>query len=89
MNLGIFTDVRWETTGYVGVGKRGGPDDAARNYFARTPAKLFRKSPALADTRILSIMNTKQQRKIIQIKARITEVQHVGLVWQAQHAGMT
>ncbi len=50
VNPEIFTDVRWETTGYVGVGKRRGPDGAARNYFARTPAKLFRKSPALADT---------------------------------------
>ena len=49
-NPTLFTDVRWETTGYVGVGRRRGPDGAARNYFAKSPAKLFRQTPALADS---------------------------------------
>lgn len=48
-NPELFTDIRWETTGYVAVGRRKGPDGAARNYFARNPAKLFRRTPALAD----------------------------------------
>lgn len=48
-NPTLFTDVRWETTGYVGVGLRKGVDGAARNYFARTPKKLFRATPSLAD----------------------------------------
>ncbi len=34
-------------------------------------------------------MDTTPQRKTIQIKARITEVQHVDLICQAQHAGVT
>ncbi len=34
-------------------------------------------------------MSIKSQRKIIQIKARITEAQHADLLKQAQHAGMT
>ncbi len=34
-------------------------------------------------------MNTALQRKIIQIKTRIIETQHVGRVCQAQHAGVT
>src|SRR3989338_8001286 len=41
VNPTLFTDVRWETTGYVGVGRRRGTDGAARNYFAKSPAKLF------------------------------------------------
>jgi hypothetical protein len=48
-NPELFTDLRWETTGYVAVGRRKGPDGAARNYFARHPIKLFRRTPALAD----------------------------------------
>lgn len=50
MNPTLFTDVRWETTGYVAVGRRRGPDGAARNYFAKSPAKLFRQTPTLADS---------------------------------------
>jgi hypothetical protein len=49
VNPKLFTDIRWETTGYVGVGRRKGAAGAARNYFARTPAKLFRRTPTLAD----------------------------------------
>lgn len=49
-NPTLFTDVRWETTGYVGVGRRRGKDGAARNYFAKSPAKLFRHTPTLADS---------------------------------------
>lgn len=48
VNPTLFTDVRWETTGYVGIGRRRGPDGAARNYFAKAPAKLFRQTPTLA-----------------------------------------
>jgi hypothetical protein len=48
-NPALFTDVRWETTGYVGVGRRKGPSGAARNYFAKAPAKLFRQTPSLAE----------------------------------------
>lgn len=48
-NPTLFTDVRWETTGYVGVGRRRGPSGAARNYFAQTPEKLFRQTPSLGD----------------------------------------
>ncbi len=48
-NPSLFTDVRWETTGYVGVGRRRGPKGAARNYFAKSPQGLFRQTPALAD----------------------------------------
>ena len=51
VNPALFTDVRWETTGYVGVGRRRGPGGAARNYFAKSPVKLFRQTPALADSR--------------------------------------
>lgn len=49
VNPALFNDVRWETTGYVGVGRRRGPGGAARNYFAKTPTKLFRQTPSLAD----------------------------------------
>lgn len=49
VNPSLFTDLRWETTGYVGVGRRRGPNGAARNYFARSPSKLFRQTPALAE----------------------------------------
>jgi hypothetical protein len=49
-NPTLFSDVRWETTGYVAVGRRRGLEGAARNYFAKSPAKLFRKTPALADS---------------------------------------
>ncbi len=45
----LFTDVRWET-GYFSVGRRKTAEGAARNYFARTPAKLFRRTPTLADS---------------------------------------
>lgn len=45
----LFTDIRWETTGYVGVGRRKGVGGAARNYFAKAPAKLFRQTPSLAE----------------------------------------
>lgn len=48
-NPTLFTDLRWETTGYVGVGRRRDVGGAARNYFAKAPAKLFRKTPTLAD----------------------------------------
>jgi hypothetical protein len=48
-NPALFTDLRWETTGYVAVGRKSGPGGAARNYFARTPAKLFKRTPSLAD----------------------------------------
>ena len=48
-NPTLFTDIRWETTGYVGVGLRKGTGGAARNYFAKAPAKLFRQTPSLAD----------------------------------------
>ena len=45
----VFTDVRWETTGYVAVGRhRAEEGKAIRNYFARSPEKLFRNSPWLA-----------------------------------------
>lgn len=46
----LFTDVRWETTGYFAVGRRRKPGDhAQRNYFARSPKALFRRTPSLAD----------------------------------------
>ncbi len=50
VNPTLFTDVRWETTGYVGVGRRRNSDGAARNYFAKSPAKLFRQTPTLAES---------------------------------------
>jgi hypothetical protein len=46
----LFSNIRWETTGYFAVGRRKSPDGAARNYFARTPAKLFLRTPTLADS---------------------------------------
>lgn len=48
-NPSLFTDVRWETTGYVGVGRRRGSQGAARNYFAKSPKGLFRQTPTLAE----------------------------------------
>jgi hypothetical protein len=51
VNPTLFTDVRWETTGYVAVGRRRGPHGAARNYFAKSPHKLFLHTPSLADDR--------------------------------------
>jgi hypothetical protein len=50
VNPSLFTDIRWETTGYVGVGRRRTANGAARNYFAKSPKKLFRQTPSLADT---------------------------------------
>jgi hypothetical protein len=44
----VFTDIKWKTTGYVAVGQRRSEGHAIRNYFARSPAKLFRQSPHLA-----------------------------------------
>jgi hypothetical protein len=49
VNPSLFTDLRAETTGYVAFGRRKGSDGAARNYFARKPANLFRRTPTLAD----------------------------------------
>ena len=49
-NPGMFFDIRWETTGYVAVGKRRGTSGgAARNYFAQQPRSLFLASPHLAE----------------------------------------
>ena len=48
-NPELFSDVRWETTGYVAVGKQRGVEGATRNYFARQPSKLFRKTARLAE----------------------------------------
>lgn len=45
----VFTDIKWETTGYVAVGQRKSEGHAIRNYFARSPGKLFHESPHLAD----------------------------------------
>lgn len=45
----VFTNIRWETTGYVAVGQRRNSEGAIRNYFARNPQKLFYKSPWLAE----------------------------------------
>lgn len=45
----VFTDIKWGTTGYVAVGQRHNERGAIRNYFARSPKKLFRKSPHLAE----------------------------------------
>ena len=45
----VFTDLKWETTGYVAVGQRRNEHGAIRNYFARNPQKLFRESPHLAE----------------------------------------
>jgi len=45
----VFTDIKWETTGYVAVGQRRSEGHAIRNYFAKSPTKLFRESPHLAD----------------------------------------
>jgi hypothetical protein len=49
VNPSLFADVRWETTGYVCVGRRRGSGGSARNYFAKSPVKLFRRTPTLAD----------------------------------------
>ncbi len=47
----VFTDIRWETTGYVAVGRhRAEEGKAIRNYFARSPQQLFRNSPWLAES---------------------------------------
>ena len=46
-NPTLFTDIRWETTGYVAVGRRS--RGAARNYFAKSPTGLFRRTPSLTD----------------------------------------
>jgi hypothetical protein len=48
-NSGRFTDVRWETAGYVAIGRQRGPHGANRNYFARKRSGLFRQTPSLAD----------------------------------------
>ncbi len=45
----VFTDIKWETTGYVAIGHRRSEGHAIRNYFARSPGKLFRESPHLAE----------------------------------------
>lgn len=46
----VFTDLRWETTGYVALGHRRTEDGGTiRNYFGRSPQRLFRHSPWLAD----------------------------------------
>ena len=45
----VFTDIRWETTGYVAIGRQRTEEGRPlRNYFARSPEKLFRNSPWLA-----------------------------------------
>jgi hypothetical protein len=46
----IFTDVNWETTGFIAVGLgRNSQGKPFRNYFAKSPMKLFRKTPKLAN----------------------------------------
>ncbi len=46
----VFTNVRWETTGYISVGRhRTEEGRPIRNYFARSPQQLFRNSPWLAE----------------------------------------
>jgi hypothetical protein len=87
VNPQLFTDVRWETTGYVGVGRRRGRDGAARNYFARSPAKLFRRTPSLADRptnfhRLLNgwyvnlNLNTRENFEILCRFAAVSRLEH-------------
>ena len=46
----VFIDVRFETTGYFAIGRRRSPGaKASRNYFAKSPAKLFLRTPSLAE----------------------------------------
>jgi hypothetical protein len=46
----LFMDVRWETTGYFAVGRRRNRSGhAQRNYFAKSPKALFRRTQSLAD----------------------------------------
>ncbi len=49
VNPALLSDRRWETTGFVAVGRQRGPNGPARNYFASSPARLFRQTPELAD----------------------------------------
>lgn len=45
----VFTDMRWETTGYIAIGRhRTEEGRPIRNYFARSPKQLFSNSPWLA-----------------------------------------
>ncbi len=45
----VFTDVRWDTTGYIAIGRhRNEKGRPSRNYFARSAEQLFRDSPWLA-----------------------------------------
>jgi hypothetical protein len=48
-NPGLFSDLRWETTGFVAVGRQCGASGPTRNYFARQSSKLFRKTKHLAE----------------------------------------
>jgi hypothetical protein len=86
-NRNIFSDVRWETTGYVGVGRRRGPQGAARNYFAKSAAKLFRRTPSLVDDRnnyhrltngwYLNLnLNTRENFEILCRFSAVTQLQH-------------
>ena len=86
-NPSLFTDVRWETTGYVGVGRRRGPNGAARNYFAKSPAKLFRQTPSLADDQnnyhrltngwyVNVNLNTRQNYEILCRYSAVSKFQH-------------
>ncbi len=78
-------------TGTAGTGIRQDSKlKAAQHRIAiRSNGQVYSLQNRSNSTRKLSIMNTKQQRKIIQIKTRITEAQHVDFVCQAQNAGMT
>ncbi|MGZ5025871.1 MAG: MOSC N-terminal beta barrel domain-containing protein [Methylobacter sp.] len=49
INPTLFTNLKWETTGYVAVGRRKGPKGVARMYFAKSPDKLFKESLELVD----------------------------------------
>jgi hypothetical protein len=88
-NPALFTDVRWDTTGYVAVGLRRGPKGAARNYFARSPQKLFLQTPSLADDSnnfhrigngwyVNLNLNTRENFEILSRFAAISKFTHIG-----------
>jgi hypothetical protein len=90
-NPELFTDVRWETTGYVAVGRKKGPAGAARNYFARSPIKLFRRTPTLAEDAnnfhrltngwyVNLNLNTRENFEILCRFAAVSQLKH-GLDW--------
>ena len=84
----VFVNVRFETTGYFGVGlRRSRGTGASRNYFAKSPGGLFLRTPTLAENQsnyrrltngwyVNLNLNTRENFEILCRLSTIAELSH-------------